>query len=51
MFRILKYLFLISLISSGYYLLISEYFNISEKKFLEREIVKKAIVENKKKNY
>ncbi len=48
MFRILKYLFLISLISSGYYLFISEYFNLSEKKVLKNEIVKKEIAEEKK---
>ncbi len=48
MFRILKYLILISLISSGYYLFISEYFNLSEKKFLEKEIVQNEIVEDKK---
>jgi len=38
-FRILRYLILISLISSGYYLFISEYFNLSEKKFLLQEYV------------
>ncbi len=48
MFRILRYLFLISLISSGYYLFIFEYFNLSNKNFLEKEIVKKEIVEDKK---
>ncbi len=48
MFRILRYLILISLISSGYYLFISEYFNISEKNFLEKEIVNNEIVEDKK---
>ena len=48
MFRILKYLILISLISSGYYLFISEYSNLSERNFLEREIVKNEIVEDKK---
>jgi len=47
-FRILRYLILISLISSGYYLFISEYFNLSEKNILEREIVKNEIVEDKK---
>ena len=41
MFRILRYLILISLISSGYYLFISEYFNISEKYIFEEEIAKK----------
>ncbi|MDA9742026.1 M23 family metallopeptidase [Pelagibacteraceae bacterium] len=48
MFRILRYLILISLISSGYYLFISEYLNISDKYFFEEEIVKKEIVEDKK---
>ena len=48
MFRILRYLILISLISSGYYLFISEYFNLSEKYIFEREIIKKEIVEDKK---
>ena len=48
MFRILRYLILISLISSGYYLFISEYLNISEKYFFEEEIIKKEIVEDKK---
>ena len=47
MFRILGYLILISLISSGYYLFIFEYFNLSEKKFLESEIIKNEIVEDK----
>jgi len=47
-FRILRYLILISLISSGYYLFISEYFNLSEKRFLVREIVKNEIVEDNK---
>ena len=48
MFRSLRYLILISLISSGYYLFIYEYINFSEKNFLEREIVKIEIVEDKK---
>ena len=48
MFRILRYLILISLISSGYYLFISEYFDLSEKNSLETEIIKKEIVEDKK---
>ena len=48
MFKILRYLILISLISSGYYLFIYEYINFSEKNFLEREIVKIEIVEDKK---
>jgi len=47
-FRSLKYLILISLISSGYYLFISEYFNLSEKKFFGKEIVKEKIIEDKK---
>ena len=48
MLIILRYLILISLISSGYYLFISEYFNLSEKKFLEKQIIKNEIVEDKK---
>ena len=48
MFRILRYLILISLISSGYYLFISEYLNISEKYIFEEEIIRKEIVEDKK---
>ena len=48
MFRILRYLILISLISSGYYLFISEYLNISEKNIYKEEIVKKEIVKDKK---
>ncbi len=48
MFRILRYLILISLISSGYYIFISKYFQLSEKNILEKEIVKKEIVEDKK---
>ena len=48
MFRILRYLILISLISSGYYLFIYEYLNISEKYIFEEEIVKEEIVEDKK---
>jgi hypothetical protein len=47
-FRILRYLILISLISSGYYLFISEYLNISGKYIFEEEIIKKEIVEDKK---
>jgi len=46
--RILRYLILISLISSGYYLFIHEYFNLSKTNFLEREIIKKEIVKDKK---
>ena len=48
MFRILRYLILISLISSGYYLFVSEYLNISEKYIFEEKIIKKEIVEDKK---
>ena len=48
MLRILRYLILISLISSGYYFFISEYLNISEKYIFEEEIIKKEIVEEKK---
>ena len=48
MFRILRYLILISLISSGYYLFISEYLNISKKYIFEEEIIKKEIAEDKK---
>ena len=48
MFRILRYLILISLISSGYYLFISQYIHLSEKNSLETEIVKKEKVEDSK---
>ena len=48
MLRILRYLILIFLISSGYYLFISEYFDISEKNIVEKEIIKKEILEDKK---
>ncbi len=48
MFRILRYLILISLISSGYFFFIYEYFKLSEKNYLKSEIVKKVIVEDKK---
>ena len=48
MFRILRYLILISLISSGYYLFIFEYFKLSNKYFTEKEIEKKEIVKDKK---
>ncbi len=48
MFRILRYVIFISLISSGYYFFISEYFNLLEKNLLEKEIVKKEILEEKK---
>ena len=49
MFKILRYLILISLISAGYYLFLSEYFNLSDKKFLNEDIIKKVIVEDRKK--
>ena len=48
MFRILRYLILISLISSGYYLFYFEYFYLLDKNFLDKGIVKKEIAENKK---
>ncbi len=48
MFRILRYVILISLISSGYYLFISEYLNITEKYIFEEKIIKKEIAEDKK---
>ena len=48
MFRTLRYLILISLISSGYYLFISEYFHLSEEDSLETKIAKKEKVEDKK---
>ncbi len=48
MFRILRYLILVSLVSSGYYIIISEYFQLSEKYIFEEEIIKKEIVEDKK---
>jgi len=47
-FRILRYLILISLISSGYYLFYFEYFYLLDKNFLDKGIVKKEIAENKK---
>ncbi len=49
MIRILKYVILIFLISSGYYLFISEFFNLSEKNSLEKENINEEIVEDKKK--
>ncbi len=48
MFRILRFLILISLISSGYYLFIFEYSNISEKYIFEDKIIKKEIVKDEK---
>ena len=48
MFRVLRYLILISFISSGYYLFFFEYFYSLDKNFLEKKIVKKEIVEDKK---
>ena len=48
MFRILRYLILISLISSGYYLFISEYFKYIREIYFREEIIKKEIVEDKK---
>ena len=48
MFRILRYLIFVSLISSGYYLFFFEYLNISEKYIFEEEIIKKEILEDKK---
>jgi len=48
-FKILRYLILISLISAGYYLFLSEYFNLPGKKFLNEDIIKKVIVEDIKK--
>jgi len=47
-FRVLRYLILISFISSGYYLFFFEYFYSLDKNFLEKKIVKKEIVEDKK---
>jgi len=44
-FRILRYLILISLISSGYYFFLFGYFDLSEKNFLQKEIIKKQITE------
>ena len=49
MFTIIRYPILITLISSGYYLFISEYFNMLDKSFLEKEILKKKIIEKKEK--
>ncbi len=48
MFRILRYFILISLISSGYNLFISEYSKLTKQNFLEEEIETKEIVEDKK---
>ena len=48
MFRIFRYLTLITLISSGYYLFISQYSNLLDKKFIEQEFVKKEYIEDKK---
>ncbi len=50
MFKIFRYLILIFLILLGYYLFISEYFNLPEKSFLEKEGEKKEIEENRKEN-
>jgi len=47
-FRILRYFILISLISSGYNLFISEYSKLTKQNFLEEEIETKEIVEDKK---
>ena len=46
MLRTFRYLILLILISAGYYLFISEYSSLSEKDFLEKEIVRKDIVED-----
>ncbi len=48
MFRILRYPIIISLISSGYFLFISEYFKLLDNNVLKREIVNKEIIEDKK---
>ncbi len=48
MFRIFRYLTLITLISLGYYLIISQYSNLLDKKFLEQEFVNKEYIEDKK---
>ncbi len=47
MFKILRYIILISLISLGYYLFILEFFKLSKKIYLDKEIVKEEIIENK----
>ncbi len=47
MFKILRYLILITIISSGYYVFVSEYLNLSDKRFLDKEVVKKEIITNK----
>tara|TARA_A100000164_G_scaffold215208_1_gene190724 strand:- start:205 stop:1497 length:1293 start_codon:yes stop_codon:yes gene_type:complete len=47
-FRIFRYLTLITLISLGYYLIISQYSNLLDKKFLEQEFVNKEYIEDKK---
>ena len=46
MLRAFRYLILLILISAGYYFFISEYSSLSEKDFLEKEIVRKDIVED-----
>ena len=46
MFRILRYLILIFIISAGYYFFISEYFYLLDKNFLQKKIVNKETIEN-----
>ncbi len=48
MFRILRYLILIVFISVGYYFFISEYLKLFDNKYLDKEVVKKEILEEKK---
>jgi len=45
-FRILRYLILIFIISAGYYFFISEYFYLLDKNFLQKKIVNKETIEN-----
>lgn len=48
MFRILRYLILIVFISVGYYFFISEYLKLFDNEYLDKEVVKKEILEEKK---
>ena len=48
MFIILRFLILITLTSTGYYLFISEYIDLSDKRFSVIEVPKKGIVADEK---
>ncbi len=48
MFRIFRYLILISLISGGYYFFVSEYFNLIDDNYSEKKTVNIDKIENKK---